>query len=339
MVFQGTAGVIRNLKNHQTQLALFHGATIGNRDVSLSVNDTDLGVSAAYTDPAHLTGVCFGRNGGLLTLKTSGTGSFYVDGAPVTATAQGAYNLPPGRHRWEFTGGLPEPMPPVMLRTENADGGAKIFFTTVPGADKYRIELSKDNGASWQPAGEATGGEYRLEGLANGSKVHVRAVALNASRESRPACEYPIYVSNRPPLPPDGLKLAVGNHQVKATWGEVLGVKEYRLYRRPRGETKFVEIWRGLGNIYVDQGVNVIPAFAEPGKAENLLRDASGYTVYEYAVAALDGNGEGAKSLPVDTDPASWLNWNPTDDLRFKRQSAFWLPPYVEPRDVPPKYY
>lgn len=43
--------------------------------------------------------------------------------------------------------------------------------------------------------------------------------------------------------------------------------------------------------------------------------------------------------LPVNTGPASWLNWNPTEDIRFKRQSAFWLSPYVEPKDVPPKYY
>ena len=192
---------------------------------------------------------------------------------------------------------------------------------------------------TWQRVGETTNGEFDLAGLSNGFKVHVRAVATNASRESRPADEYPIYVTDQPPLPPDGLKLDVGNQQVQVTWGEVLGVTEYRLYRRVKGAGEFHEIVRGLQNLYLDSGVKVIPAFAEPGQANNSRRDASEYTVYEYAVAAVNGNGEGKLSLPVDTDPTSWRNWNPTDDLRFKRQTAFWQPPYVEGKDVPPLHY
>lgn len=339
IIFQGTAGVIRQRRNHQTELALFHGTQIGNHEVTLAVNDPDLGVSAAYTKPSELAGECFGRKGGLLTLKTPGAGTFYLDGARLAANADGTFTLPPGQHRWEYTGNLPEPLPPTMRRTENHNGGAKIFFTTVAGAEKYRLELSQDNGVTWQRIGETTSGEYDLTALANGIKVHVRAVALNASRESRPAGEYPLYVTDQPPPPPSGLKLEVGSQQVKATWGEVLGVTEYRLYRRVKGAGKFQEICHGLRNSYLDTGVNVIPAFTEPGQANNLLRDASGYTVYEYAVAAVNGNGAGKMSLPVDTDPTSWRNWNPTGDLRFKRQTAFWQPPFVEPKDVPPMHY
>ena len=339
MSFDGTAGVIRNRKNHQTELALFHGKEIGNREVSLSVDDPEFGVSVAYAQPTELNGTCFGRNGGTLTLKAPGAGKFYVDGTLVTAMIAGACHLPGGQHRWEYTGGLPEPMPPVMVRTENHRGGAKVFFTTAPGAEKYRLELSRDNGASWQRVGETASDEYDLAGLTNGTKIHVRAVALNASRESHPADEYPVYITDQPPLPPDGLKLEVGQHKVQATWGEVLGVTEYRLYRRVKGDGSFQEIFRGLRNAYRDAGIKVIPAFTEPGLANNLLGNTTNFTVYEYAVAAVNGNGEGEKSLPVNTDPASWRNWNPTDDLRFKRQTAFWLPPYVKPADVPPLYY
>ena len=337
-VFQGTAGVIRLRKSHQTELALFHGIKIGASQVILSVDNPDLGVSAAYSRPDEIAGVCFGRNGGTLTLETPGVGQFYLDGATLQPARPGAYRLPPGKHRWEFTNRLPEPMPPTMVRTENYSGGARVYFTTVAGAEKYRLEISRDDGASWQPAGEVTGGEIALAGLPNGIKVHVRAVASNASRESRPAKEYPLYVNDQPPLPPDGLKLGIGSGQVRVTWGEVLGVKEYRLYRRARGGV-YEEICRGRRNSYEATVVNPVPAFSEPGMVASTFRNAADSTVYEYAVASVNDNGQGARSLPVDTDPTSWRNWNPTKDLRFKRQTAFWLPPYVDPKEVPPLHY
>jgi hypothetical protein len=79
-------------------------------------------------------------------------------------------------------------------------------------------------------------------------------------------------------------------------------------------------------------------AYDAPGLEADALRDANA-PVYEYVVSAVNGNGEGEKSLATDTDPRSWRNWNPTADLRYKRQSGFWLPPYVRPEDVPAPYY
>ena len=46
-----------------------------------------------------------------------------------------------------------------------------------------------------------------------------------------------------------------------------------------------------------------------------------------------------ALSPAVDTNPASWRNWYPATPLIFKRQSAYWLPPYVRPDQVPPLHY
>jgi len=126
---------------------------------------------------------------------------------------------------------------------------------------------------------------------------------------------------------------------VKLIWGEVLGVNEYRLYRRERGQTDWREIFRGRAQTFTDRAVKVSPAFSEPGLQPAAARVVENNLIYEYAVAAVNGNGEGEKSLSADTNPASWRNWNPTDDLRFRRQSEFWREPWVAPEDVPPPYY
>jgi hypothetical protein len=129
----------------------------------------------------------------------------------------------------------------------------------------------------------------------------------------------------------------LGEGEVELSWGEVLGAREYRLYRREKGEGDFKEIFRGLTNHHRDPNPGVRPPLPEPGHAANLLRESG--KVFEYAVSAVNGNGEGAKSIPADTDPASWRNWYPATELRFKRQSAYGLPPYVAAEEVPEPYY
>lgn len=140
------------------------------------------------------------------------------------------------------------------------------------------------------------------------------------------------------PPPPDGLAAEPGSGKVCLTWGEVLGATAYRLYRRSPGELEFKKIFRGLAHEFTDT-IDSRPAFAEPGLKAAALRHADEPAVHQYAVAAINGSGEGARSLTVDTDPRAWSNWKPTADLRFKRRSGFWLPPYVREIDVPPAYY
>jgi hypothetical protein len=83
----------------------------------------------------------------------------------------------------------------------------------------------------------------------------------------------------------------------------------------------------------------VVPAFALPGRLDNLEQDRSKVAIYEYAVSTLNGLGEGAMSPIENTDPASWSNWYPNTTLKFKRTSSFWLMPYVNENMVPEKYY
>jgi hypothetical protein len=252
MSFEGTSGFIRRRNDGSRELALFHGSTIGDSTISLSVDNSNLGISAVSSTSGDISGRFFSRKGGHLILGTLSNGSFYIDGIAAPRAADGRYPLPAGDHRWELTGGAPEPLPPIMQRTENRSGAARVLFTTSPGARKYRIEISRDSGDTWQPAGESATGDFDLTGLTNGTKIHVRAVAMNAGRESRPANEYPVYVTDQPPLPPDGLKLSLSSGRVGISWGEVLGVTEYRLYRRKKGDTAFVRIFSGRQNEFTD---------------------------------------------------------------------------------------
>jgi hypothetical protein len=176
-----------------------------------------------------------------------------------------------------------------------------------------------------------------LANLENGRKVHLRLVALNGNRESEPSPAYPLYVSTVAPEPPDGFDLRLGTNLVQLTWGEVLGVTEYRLYRRVRGSEQWKKIWKGIDRSYADTSAKgVIPHTELPGSLDNPPYTG---TVYEYAVTAVSGNGEGAKSTVRNTNPAAWLNWLPDVLLQFRRQSEYVKPPYVPAGTVPPMYY
>ena len=335
--FSGRAGLVRRRNDGTTELALFLGTRIGTDKLALDVDNPQLGVSATFRDPAEVGGRCFSRNGGNLKLIASPGGRFFLNAVEIPSSG-GVYRIPPGNHRWDYTRRLPEPMPPSILRTENRAGGATVFFTKVAGAENFRIDLSQNNGVTWASAGETAGDRFELTGLTDDTKVHVRIVALNRERESRPGNEYPLYVTSAPPPPPDGLNAEPGSGKVRLTWGEILGATEYRLYRRTAGEKEFQEIFRGLAHGFTDT-IDCRSAFAEPGLKAAALRDGVAPVFHEYAIAAVNGNGEGARSPPVDTDPRAWSNWKPAADLRFKRRSGFWLPPYVREIDVPPAYY
>jgi hypothetical protein len=62
------------------------------------------------------------------------------------------------------------------------------------------------------------------------------APALNGLHESAPGPEYPVYVTKAPPPPPDGLHVDLADGCATLSWGEVLGVTEYRLYAQSAAE-------------------------------------------------------------------------------------------------------
>lgn len=348
--FSGTAGVVRNKLDGSTELALFEGTEISAHGVKLSTPaGSELGVSAVFTngkDTGGISGTFMSPKESRFSIEAAQvTGAtFYVDGAKHAAGVKAGTlttMLPAGHHIWELTSSQPTPLAPAILRTENFSGGAKVLFTPVDGADHYRLEASVDGGKSWQPTG-TTGSSSPLEikELTNGTKIHIRIIAANAGKHSLPSNEYPVYVTDKASESPDGLNLILSKDRVDLSWGEILGAKEYRLYRRPFGKETWTRVYAGAECVFADLGAKgTLPPVELPGRSDNALITNRG-TVYEYAVAAVNGNGEGAKSSVVNSDPTGWRNWWPAGQERtFKRQTGFWLPPYVTPEQVPPLRY
>jgi hypothetical protein len=209
----------------------------------------------------------------------------------------------------------------------------------VAGATQYHLELSSDNAKTWKSVQQGIFSPLRVEGLRTGSKVHVRVIAFTPDGRSVAGPEYPVYGSNTPPPAPDGLALELTTGKVSASWGEVLGVSEYRLYRRILGQKNWNVVYRGLNRQFEDIAEGATPPTYLPGRGDNAMRNQT-EPVYEYAVMAVNENGESVKSFSVNTYPAGWLTWWPTGiERRFKRQTGFWLPPYVPSAMSPPLFY
>jgi hypothetical protein len=223
-----------------------------------------------------------------------------------------------------LTSSLPVPIAPQILRTENTSSGGRVVIAPSVSATKYHVEVSADNGATWTPHTTDGSAQPLLTGLQNGKKVHVRAIASNAQHASVPGLEYPLYVTNQPPPVPDGLLVELGKGFATITWGEVLGARTYALYGRLRGAKDFQLLTRTATRLYVDHRATIQPCNESPGGTAEPNADG----IWEYAVAAANDNVESRMSRIVNSDPASWLNWNPRPGEPFRRV-------YSYPNDVP----
>jgi hypothetical protein len=184
----------------------------------------------------------------------------------------------------------------------------------VASATQYQIELSRDSGATWSAAATNHRPDISISGLAREEKIHVRAIALNTEQESTPGPEYPIYATGNPPLPPDGLHVALRDCAAQLTWGEVLGVTEYRIYARIPSEHDSRLIYRGLDRSFTHKHEQIRSSLEKP----NSVPAVPGKWI-EYTVTAVNGNGESTHSRIADTDPGSWRNWDPMPGEPFRR--------------------
>jgi len=323
-VFTGTSGLIRRTESKK-EFALFHGTRIGVEGIVFTTEDTDLGIGGTAIHGQPVRGVYYAPRPSSVKITSPTITAkmlFYVDGQARKDHHEAGsivLHLEAGLHRWELAEALPVPMAPRIVRTENFSGGAHVLVDPVASADRFRLDVSVDAGSTWLPVLVQAQPVFKLSGLPNDKKVHVRALAINAQHESSPGSEYPVYITSQVPHAPDGLRVALAAGAATLTWGEVLGVSEYKLYTRPAGSEEFHLLYRGHERTYVDkqQGIqtcSAIPRASGPPTQPNLI---------EYCIAAVNGNGEGAKSRIVDTDPASWRNWDPMPGEAFRRVEGF----------------
>ncbi|HVU45133.1 MAG TPA: hypothetical protein VHD85_03340 [Terracidiphilus sp.] len=322
-LFNGTAGLIR-LGKDKSEFALFHGTRIGVAGLIVEANDTDLGIGGVIAPGQSLRGSYYAPkpNQIRITLPSASDKTvLYIDGDAQTTNRRGntlVIDLKEGQHEWELSDTLPVPQAPRIERTENIAGGARVLIAPCAGASRYRLELSKDGGEAWSVVTVSDKTESAVTGLQDGEKVHVRAIALNGVHESTPGPEYPVYVTKDTPLPPDGLHVDLADGAATVTWGEVLGVTEYRLYAKTAESRDFRLLYRGLERTYIDKKAGIQAPLLRPDPGA-----ASGHKdLIEYCVTAVNGNGEGVRSRLANTNPASWRNWDPRPGEPFRRDFA-----------------
>jgi hypothetical protein len=334
--FKGTAGLVRRAKD-RVEFAMFHGTLIAVEGIRISTTDTELGVSGTVTGES-LQGRYYAPAASSLRIAApslSGQTIFYIDGAAHGRRESNdlILDLPAGEHRWEITDHLPVPIAPLITRTENIAGGATVILTPVAGSTRYRIELSHDSGSTWATAAQGSEPRVELTGLTNETKVHLRAVAFNAMHESEPGEQYPLYVTSRAPVPPDGLHVELAEGSATLEWGEVLGAAEYRLYARAAGAREFRVLYHGLERRYVDTRAGIRASDQNPWKPSPQV-----FELVEYCVTAVNRNGEGPRSAIANTDPGSWRNWDPRPGEAYRRVASFDPDVPAAPGELPHYY-
>lgn len=341
--FTGTSGIIRD-RGDGFEVALFHGTHIAAAGFRFTTRDTNLGISAKFAKSAangQAEGYFFAPAASEIEISLpphADKAVLYIDGTHAGSPQSDriAATLSAGMHRWELTAGLPMPLAPCIEYTEYSSGGAIVCGTPVAAATSYQLEISADNAMTWQPAGAAASTPViTLTGLANGKKYHVRMIANNEEHISPAGPEYPLYITQDPPPPPDGVHVELSEGLATLTWGEVLGVTEYRVYRREKGEAQFAVAYAGRATTWVDTDSSILPSASSPRNSAS--RSNAPQAAIEYYVKASNHNGEGPRTRISNTVPASWRNWNPTDGEPFRRTQ--WLIEGNQPNDGGDRHY
>jgi hypothetical protein len=323
-LFAGTAGFIRLLPDRK-ELAIFHGSRIGVGGFEIQPHHSAAGLSAVVKDTENVEGQFYCMEQADVTFKwEKGLPSalnVYVDGVKQQGVVGGneiTVTIPAGKHVWNISKGLPALLKPRIEYTRNDKQKVEVAAAPVPGATGYRFEYSTDAGRTWTAVKEQP--QYKRTFLPQSGerKGYIRVTAVNREHESAPSVIYPVYYTSAKPHFPDGLKLVTDDDRVDLTWGKVLGCHQYKLYKKA-GNGAWKLLYSGNGNRFADK---------------QYVKDA----LYEYAVSAVNGNGESLRSNPVTTDPDSWLNFTPVKGEPFRRVIGKENPVDNEGNDTPSYY-
>lgn len=308
--FTGYAGIIRIYGDALAQAALFKGTSIKALGVEITIQGGASLPSAGLSftiDQNNLRGIIQCQEDITLTLGCefdSSSHRLFLNGMQTDVQCMdkriGSVKVPKGKFTWEYTTRLPVPMKPVIEKTVISSGCVELWWSKSIGAEQYVIEKSEDCGENWDYVAETEQTSYSMEGLQNGTKFHIRVAGLNRDGQGSFCHDYPIYVSDQPPMKPDGLRVWKQRDNFAISWGRQLGVQEYRLYRRVRGEMDFQVLFIGENAAYTD------------------CSGLSGL-VYEYMVTAVNGNGESEKSNIRDNSLNGLAYWDPEPEIKFRR--------------------
>lgn len=110
------------------------------------------------------------------------------------------------------------------------NGGFTLEWQKLKTAESYEISISDDGEYIYKSIGKTNETSFKVDRLENG-KYHVRVRGITAKKFGEWSHAYPVYVTGEKPHYPDGLRVVKNGNKYVATWGEVLGCGEYRLYK------------------------------------------------------------------------------------------------------------
>lgn len=303
--FAGKAAAVRVDDGGSYSLALFDGGLLRYGGITIETPGEKPAAVSLYDRREHtFEGRVTALRDALIRIDCENGGRvLYIDGEAASQDEDGFVAVRQGSHTLSLTqtGFLPVPGKPVIEHIATGSGRAEIRWRPVNSAASYAVDISLDGGHSWRAAAESAGNSCRIEGLENEIKAHFRVTAKNAEHSGEPSHEYPAAVSRALPVPPDGLAIRIREGALDFSWGEISGAREYALYEKRRGG-ELRPVYRGPEREYTYRKT-------EPA-------------ISEYAVAAVNLNGEGALSGFIDDNPDSLANWRPPKGA-FDRNSLY----------------
>jgi len=305
IVFKGTSGAARVYADGTYSLALFDGCLLAYKDIKIETKgEKQVAVSLdefhGYTIEGRIVSLF---DSSVCVKRENCDDNIYIDGKKAVLDEQGFIFVPKGEHKLSLTqaGHLPVPTAPQIKHITTGSGQADIKWLPVNSAEKYTFEMSIDGGRNWVFAAEKKDMICEINGLENEAKYHFRVTAQNAEHCGAPSHEYPANISREVPLSPDGLTLEFTAGGELLSWGEILGACGYALYaRNPQENFRFLY----------------------KGDAREFNYQKMGTDIEQFAVAAINLNGEGSLSNIIDDNPESLANWSP-DKKSFDRNSLY----------------
>jgi hypothetical protein len=310
-IFEGTAGIIRHdLAKNEYEAALFIGNKLGIPGIyaewkqkpsfgGFSIKNNAIGYIGfiQVTEPCSLQFT--------LERKTDKDFVFYLNGLPVSTkiTENNSFiiDLKIGKYTWQWTNVGVIPSAPIIKNAFTGESWSNVEWQPVDGASSYNIQLSNDAEKTWSDVAlDIKDTQYKLTGLTDNHKIHVRLTAKGPGGVSEPSNSYPIYPTSSVPHYPEGLRAIKEGLKVNLSWGQILGANNYTLYYRIQGAPGYQVLYNGS----VCNASITLPVSSK---------------VYEFCVTATNGIGESEKSNTIDTDDNRIINWYPLPEDTYIR--------------------
>jgi hypothetical protein len=319
--FYGGVGVVRLHQNGTREAALIRGRMIDAWGLQAEIDNPDyaIGLKASRDKSglSQLSGWGHGESTARIRVSLTGemtppftsltvwSGGKKIDSKPDGAWLQ--FEIPAGRHEFVIApANAPQLIAPKLRSVETVLNKARITWPLVKYADSYRIELSQD-GLSFTSLATTASEFYEIAGLREGARFHVRVVPLRKGRSGEASDMALVHITNQVLEPPAGLAIDwLDINIVALRWGQVLGARDYKVYRRRKGDEEWDAIHFGTETFLKDDAEGAVPAMNHPFYYDNRKYQAYSLIEYEYAVSVLNGLGESKKSPSVFSRPNSW---------------------------------